>query len=206
MQKDTPGSLLESAQAATAGDTVMKDSQEPDADEAISLQHTADSAEEVSRTVNSSVQADSAVESEVGNLDGTLPDLSGPVISATLDPNSTTSIDLGNNTLLNRKKKLDSGTTPPPDQELGSSAEMPFDFSADDFDFDAFTAQQLELLRASEPPGPTANSRRETPAPMDPNDFSWMKDFRPEEEDEANDEEIFAKYVPGSSRYTSLTD
>ena len=180
--------------ATMNGDTVMKDAQEPGPDEAISLQQaTDDDAVEVSRPVNSSVQSDPAAGNEVENHHGTLEDLLAPVVSATLD--STTPIDLGNNTLLNRKKKLDSGTTPPPGQEVGSSADMPFDFSADDFDFDAFTAQQLELLRASEPPGPTGNSRRETPAPMDPNDFSWMKDFRPEEEGEANDEEIFARYV-----------
>ena len=179
----------------------MKDSQEADADEAISLQHTEDGAVDVSRTVNTSIQSDPAAENDVENHDGTLQDLLAPVVSVTLDPNSTAPIDLGNNTLLNRKKKLDSGTTPPPGQELGGSADMPFDFSADDFDFEAFTAQQLELLRASEPPGPTGNSRRETPAPMDPNDFSWMKDFRPEEEGEANDEEIFARYQEAKKAY-----
>lgn len=183
----------------TDGDTVMKDSQEPGPDEAISL-HNEDDVVEVSGPVRNSVQQDSAAENEVENLDGTLQDLLVPVVSATLDLKSTNPINLGNNTLLNRKKKLDSGTTPTPDQELGSSADLPFDFSADDFDFEAFTAQQLDLLRQSETPGPTTNSRRETPAPIDPGDFSWMENFRAEEENEANDEELFAKYVSSSRR------
>lgn len=176
----------------------MKDTPEASPDEAISLQHTQDNAEEDDhelRLADPSARTDLAAENEVENHDGTLQDLLEPVKSATLDPDSTTPIDLGNNTLLNRKKKLDSGTTPTPDQELGSSAEMPFDFSADDFDFKAFTAQQLDLLRQSETPGLTANSRRETPAPMDPKDFSWMDNFTAEEEDEANDEEMHAKCV-----------
>jgi len=182
-------------------DTIMKDVQEPAPDEAISLQQADEDDDiiEILRPANRSDQSGFAAEDEAGEDDGTLHNLLEPLISATLESKSTAPIDLGNNTLLNRKKKLDSGTTPPPDQVLGSSAEMPFDFSADDFDFTTFTAQQLDLYRSSETPGPIGNSRRQTPrqtpGPHDPSDFSWMENFTVEEEDEANDEEIFARYA-----------
>jgi len=54
--------------------------------------------------------------------------------------------------------------------DSGSLAEMPFDFAADDFDFEAFTARQLELLRASDPQGPTSSSRGRIVMPVDSED------------------------------------
>lgn len=210
-QEDLQEPIVESApEFAPAGssdvpaadeDTVMKDTAEPGPDEAISLPQATEDDDiiEILRPANRSDQSGSAADNGVEDHDGTLQDLLGPLLSATLDAKSTASIDLGNSTLLNRKKKLDDGTSPPPDQVLGSSAEMPFDFSSADFDFEGFTAQQLALLQQSETPGPTGNSRRQTPrqtpGPHDPDDFSWMNNFTVEEEDEANDEELTARYA-----------
>jgi len=65
-------------------------------------------------------------------------------------------------------------------KDSGSSAQKPFDFISPDFNLDAFIARQMDLLRASEPQGPTATCRRRNRSSVDAEDDSEDEPMLPQ--------------------------